>query len=279
MLSDQQLQVPEVSDLNKLREKFKNLNNKQKAEVVAASIVSVLFIVSIPVYAWFAFSNKIETLAKVKEPEALDIRAGGIAEPDNIINFDLRDIDIEKMKEEKKPCDFVFSVNAGDYKIPYHLQLAYTTNIPLKYSIYRAKRVTPENENVSAYVQYHPKSDPSEISYYQKETEPLTLTCLNPDTSNDNYYGRTLGKKDYTDYYYGKTYNTASDRPEIYAVPLYWKTKDPISPLTLNQDHDFFVLEINWAGVESNTNFDKWNQAENNKETDLIYITAVIATQ
>ena len=254
----------------KIAQKFKKLNKSQKIEFIAASLLSLTLIIGLPVYAWFHLSNDIETMTKIKEPDNLDIRAGNY---DQIINFDLSGLDIEKIKNgEEKGC-FVFSVSAGDYKINYNLQLAHTTNIPFQYKIYKATETsTTSGSNI---VEYHPLEKPDQLSYYLKGDE-IPLTTLNPDTVNAAYYGRTLALDD--DSCYDITYSDG-DSPEIYAIPIYMQTTTPIVPQAKGaNEHDFYILELTWNADLSVNAFKNWNKAENNKETDIICITASRST-
>ena len=121
-----------------IKEKFLKLHKFKKIQFVVASILTLFLVVGGSVYAWFALSGNLETLTKVKEPENMDIRAGGgigTASPDPVVNFDLSDIDIESIAKGT-PELRVFTVSTGDYRMKYKLQLAYTTNIPFTYKIY-----------------------------------------------------------------------------------------------------------------------------------------------
>lgn len=250
--------------------KSRKLNKAQKIEALIASFLTMALLIAVPVYAWFAYSNNAETMTKVKEPDNLDIRAGNFHP---IINFDLNGINIEDMAEKNQAEYRVFSVSAGDYKIDYKLQLAYTTNIPFKYTLYSAtwKQDVTEATALPTYVEYHPLNDPDTKSYYEIGAE-ITLTPLNADADNSGTYGRTIAKHDGT--IYEKTYDGADDDPEIYAVPMYLQT-GRITPTNKEEnEHDYFVLKIEWDEDAANQGFTKWNKAENNKETDIICITA-----
>ena len=257
--------------MNKLIQKFNKLNNIQKVEFVLASLLTLALMVGIPVFAWFSSVNKMETMTKVKEPENLDIRAGHYH---SIINFELSDINIEEMGKNGTAEYRVFSVSAGDYKIPYVLQLAHTTNIPFKYSIYHATEVATDGEDTVPYKPlYKDPDDPTTdgITYYYKIGEKVTLTALKAESENEDYYGREIAKKG--DSYYNRTYDKG-DNAEIYAVPKYLQS-GTITPSDKGGDtHDYFVLKIEWDEEAAATNFTKWNKAENNKETDMIYIAA-----
>lgn len=254
----------------KLLKKIKNLKGRQKTEfIIAASLTAILF-VSFPVYAWFSYSRNLETLTKIKEPGGIIIRAGksdaSAKEADPIVNFEMKEIDIEDIAEGKS-AQYVFSVKTGEYNSKYHLLLAHTTNIPFTYSIYNASNATdPENEDCIA---YHPKDDTSKITYYKKGSE-IILESLNCDNGQ---YGRNIALK--TGDYYNYTYES-NDTPEIYAVPVYLKSVESQKHSEAAADsYDYYILEIKWDnGTTGNEAFEKWNIAVNNKETDIIYITA-----
>ncbi|MDD6489610.1 MAG: hypothetical protein PUG48_07345 [Clostridia bacterium] len=255
--------------MKKIIDKFHKLNTIQKIEFVLALLFSVMLVIGFSVYAWFSHTNNIETMTKIKEPDNLDIRAGNF---DQIVNFDLSDIDIEEMAKTSKSQYYVFSVSAGDYKIKYDIQLAHTTNIPFKYTLWKATQVESDGTDV---VQYHPLDDDTTITYYKKGEE-IVLEDLNADNDSDSYFGRTLAETSET--YYNKTYNH-NDEPEIYSVPVYSKTQSPIDPQNKGSDqHDYFILELKWDNELAATSFSKWNKAENNKETDIIYITVSRST-
>ncbi|MGN0593733.1 MAG: hypothetical protein ACI4I6_01125 [Hominimerdicola sp.] len=256
--------------MKKLSKKFHKLNNTQKIEFVIASLLTLTLFIGFPVYAWFSHSNDLETMTKIKEPDNLDIRAGNF---DQIVNFDLSDIDIEEMAKNGTSKCYVFSVSAGDYKINYDLQLAHTTNIPFKYTLWEATQVSADGTDI---VQYHPLDDETDVTYYRKENK-IELEALNADDENADLFGRTLAQS--SGDYYDTTYDE-NDKPEIYAVPMYLKTTTPITPQNKesSDQHDYFILELEWDEAQAETGFTKWNKAENNKETDIIYITAVRST-
>ena len=259
--------------MNKILQTFKKLNTVQKTEAVLASLLTLAFMAGMPVFAWFSTAKNMETMTKVKEPENLDIRAGRYH---SIINFELSDINIEEMGENGTAEYRVFSVSAGDYKIPYILQLAHTTNIPFKYTIYKATETESSGADTVPYKPiYKDPDDPTTdgITYYYQIGEEVPLMPLNANTAEKSYYGREIARMG--DAYYNQTYDSENgDTPEIYAVPVYLQS-NTITPADKGENaHDFFVLKIEWDSEAAATNFTKWNKAENNKETDMIYITA-----
>ena len=249
---------------NTLRYKWNALSLKNKIQLITASILTVALMIALPVYAWFAFSNDMETVTKIKEPENLDIKAGNF---DPIVNFDLRDINIESIKENGRE-GYVFSVNAGDYKIDYDLQLAHTNNIPLTYEIYHATEVAA---TVSGAVLYAPLNNPNDKHYYQAGTK-IELTEINPDNNSQTNYGRKTAAQSGT--FYTKTYDIG-DNPQLYAIPTYLQTANPIVHNETSNGPDYFILYLNFdSNAAEKVGFVQWNIADNNKETDMIYLTA-----
>lgn len=255
-----------------LKQKYYELSLAKKIQLVFASLISLALVVGLPVFAWFVLGEKLEAFTKIKEPDNLDIRAGHY---DDVKYFNLSDIDIEEIASGT-PHRVVFSVSAGDYKIPYQIQLAYTTNIPFVYKIYRATEYKYSDAPEQPYVTYisMPLKDQGETeadyTFYYTKGDEVTLTAKNADLASPDAYGRQLALDNGT--YYTSTYDTG-DTPEIYAVPIYEQSGeikyDPKS------DHDYFILEISWNNTARQTgNFSEWNVAENKKETDMIYLTA-----
>lgn len=268
--------------MKKLLKGFVSLSAVKKLELVLATLFTLAAAVGAPALAWFSTGEQAEVLTKIKEPDHLDIRAGNY---DPTINLDLRDIDVDKPDYEDNATHtaskyYVFSVNAGDYKIPYIIQVAHTTNIPFTYKLHRALKVGSEKtalgEGYTGYASYHPLDTPDEITYYAFQGTDLLTVTLNPDEDNRSRYGRILGIKGGNNEYYDKTY-LSTDTPQIYAVPLYHQTEKIMwsQHVGAPTDHDYYVLELQWdTNADSNHAFAAWNKASNNKETDVIYISA-----
>ena len=258
----------------RLLKKIRSLKGKQKAEFIIASFLTITLLIVFPVLAWFSNNRNLETITKIREPGDIIIRAGksdaAASDADPIVNFEMKEIDIEDVASGNS-AQYVFSVKPGDYTTKYDLVLAHTTNIPFTYTIYKASDVdtagmTEEQKN--ALVIYHPRNDSTKTTYYKKG-DKLDMTELNTDSGDT---GRNLAEKN--DEYYNNTYD-AGDDPEMYAVPIYMKTDKSITHSKDSEDsYDYFILEINWDENTGTGNYDKWNKAVNNKETDMIYITA-----
>ena len=160
--------------MSDLKEKFLQLDKSKQVQFILALLLTLFLVAGMGVYAWFAFSETLQTLTKVKEPENMDIRAGGgtgTSSPDPIVNFDLSDIDITSISEGT-PELRVFTVSPGDYKIKYKLQLAHTTNIPFTYKIYYAATGTVSDYDVA----YSRLSGTEDTHYYKKGNEIFTST-------------------------------------------------------------------------------------------------------
>lgn len=271
--------------LKSVYQKLKEMDRRHKTECIIASVLTAVFFGGLPVYAWFSNSKNLKTITKVKEPGEIIIRAGKsdptAADADPIVNFEMKDIDIESISKGT-PGRYVFSVKPGDYNQSYDLILAHTTNIPFTYTLYRAQAVDTSEmseeeiaalDNNKTLALYTPRDDLSAKTYYGKNGS-VTMKVLNPD---DGAYGRTIA--DSSDQYrcYDYTYDS-TDQPQIYAVPLYSVTSDPIvHPENAADAYDYFILELAWdesADISSDSAYADWNKAKNNKETDMIYITA-----
>ena len=257
--------------MKQMKEYFGKLTTLKKIEAIIASIATLFLMIAAPIYAWFSYTNRVETLTKIQEPSNLNLCAG---DGDPLEYFELSNIDLEEIQETGKPKCYVFGVITDNAKTFYDIQLAHTTNIPFTYTLYRANVSDSTDPNAVVYEGvsgdvYYTRT----IKEGKTTAEALDLVALNADTAKTSQYGRTLAKAD--DKYYKMTYDDSTDEPEIYAIPIYSKVKglETIDPL-----NDFYILEVNWDEGAAAEGFDKWNAAINNKETDVIYITASRST-
>lgn len=114
--------------------------------------------------------------------------------------------------------DIVFAVTASR-KTQYNLQLAYTTNIPLIYTIYKATKT--ENDFV---IQTDTNSQDIQLS----------LSKLTWNTHSETY-----GEYNYV---------------QVNAEPKYWQTADAVS---INRDEvQFYILRLNWYKAINNKETD-----------------------
>lgn len=253
----------------KVLEWYKRQSVSKRIQIVAASICTIALMVGAPAAAWFSFQNQIDAMTRVNEPPVLTLASGG---KDAIECFELRNINVDmKDKSGEYRKDFVFSVEPGKITT-YDLQLAHTTNIPFTYSLYRA--VSDDNGPV-VYVAEEMKNEKNVEYHYTISGGNLleTVPDYNPD---DGKTGRFLGIEDTLPEDW-KTYNQ-NDIVDLYAIPLYSIARD-IERITDETDgRDYFVLRVEWNVTDSASD-DYWNYAFNNKETDIIYLSAAESTE
>lgn len=260
-----------MKTLKKLIEKVKKLSLPVKIQLVIALICTM----AIPVYAWFAYQDKIEALTKIKEPPSINLASGG---DDQAVYITLENIDVSAGTEKY----IVFSIEPGKYSA-YDIQLVHTTNIPFDYQLYRVQ----ENANGSIEYTDHTRveGEETELKYSIITTASGTtngeviLSDINPDDrSTGRYLGdeEDLAAKSRRNYIVGE----GADDVNQYVKPLYSVARR-IPQLNQSDDgsaeRDYFAIKITWTQGASNlteANADYWNYAYNNKETDLIYISA-----
>ncbi len=281
----------------------KKLSKKKKIQLAAAITLTALVLIAMPVLAWFASRKQTATVININAPTTINIESGN-REPVEMIN--LADIDVEEIDDQGtlvSEGDYVFCVT-GKYLQKYDLQIARTTNIPFTYELYRVGGTDGSNDytgmvlagitteptvgsgySVASYrsvmdnmTYYYPyktaavnNSDTSASDYrkYGKITGSLGSDegYLNPTTSDGETIGdgsTTADGKTFHERNYSITGGTYDDVNK-YAEPLYWQARKlPISgQITDGGFVDYYVLKIKWD-----------NTFKNNKETDMIYITA-----
>ncbi len=285
---------------NHLKDKIKALDKTQKIQLLAAFIMTFLLVVSLPTYAWFSYQKEIAVSTKIDSPATLEIKSGGSpGEEQAIINFELSDIDTEdssypsyiKNNVTYYYKDFVFSVK-GKSLSSYDLQLAHTTNIAFKYEIYSA--VADDNGDIL----YMPKDNNAENS--QRYRLARIRTDANGDAETDGN-----GEAIYDDYSLpldgayanattvgnrvvvndslkARSYDTGEngDNLQQYANPAYWIKRGIVVHSIQKQDGGFthsYVLRISWimpTSISDTEREENLDIVQNNKETDMIYITA-----
>lgn len=267
--------------MKNLIEQIKKLSLPVKIQLVIALISTA----AIPVYAWFSYQDKIEAMSKIKEPPSINLASGG---DDPALYINLENIDVSSGTEKF----IVFSVEPGKYSA-YDIQLSHTTNIPFTYELYRVmedklgtigytdhtRNVDPETEeNVETELHY---SIMTGYSYTPTGTNTPTVTAgkvnlvnVNPDNGAS---GRTLGNETTLAAKKRSNYDTKLDYVNQYVKPLYSiARKIPKIDSDGNEDRDYFAIKLTWqintTIQEGNAQY--WNYAFNNKETDIIYISA-----
>ena len=260
--------------MNKIAEKFKMLSLSVKIQLV----IAILLTSAVPVYAWFARQNRIEAMNKVKEPPSINLASGG---DDPALYISLENIDVSKATEKY----IVFSVVPGKYSA-YDIQLTHTTNIPFTYELYRIQ----ENENGDIEYMDHTRivnpetglsvesllhySVMSEMTDSVTTNGKILLSDINP--LNDG--SRILGNEDTLAAKNRRNYDT-EDNVNQYVKPVYSIARR-IRQLNENEDgsknRDYFAIKLSWTTTDSVSEGEShyWDYAFNNKETDIIYISA-----
>ncbi len=229
-----------MKTIKRIISRFKKLRTKDKVMAAAALVI-------IPTVAWFAHQKKMATMAKINSPAKLSLKSGA---QEDIIQFKMSGIDTTKGSTK----DFVFCVEGEDIS-QYNIQLAHTTNINFTYTLYKA---TPAPDNTGV--------------VYESENGPVYYTLqnqLNGDFVNDSAKGsRTIGNDQYEE----PSYDAGNSRQD-FAEPLYWQSSQITAEESPYDDDpaersfsNYYVLRVSW-GID----------VVNDKETDLIYLTAQVA--
>lgn len=192
------------------------------ALALALALVTVL-IATVGTVAWLRYERSLQTVTLI---HVSDLELTGPNEGNKSTAINLREIDLNKKNY------YVFGVKSI-YSVQYKVQLAYTTNVPFIYNIYKATE-----------------------SDIQPSSEVFTQ-------ENNKYYSLgdslTLEKKAQTiDFSYDKYANVHSK-----AVPQYLQSTDVLQ--TTPEKIQYYILEISFT--------DNVTAADYNKETDMIYLT------
>ena len=211
---------------------------RRKRRAIWAVVSAALVLLAVPVLAWLYMQRSMETITEIKKPEILSIKAGDMQD---IEQLELGTIDVSGDQTSK---DVVFCVYSAEPGKSYYLQLAHTTNIGFRYSIYKAS-VAPKGGN---------------ITYLGKQYQQGVQL-------SGRYLNLADDRKHATKDYHKTTYG-AYDKVQQAAEPLYW-ISDAQETLRDTQDANgefyvnYYILRISWDAT-----------VQNNKETDMIYLMA-----
>ena len=242
---------------------YRKLRTRDKILTCMSLILTITVMVSIPVFAWFTYQKKMATMAKINSPAKLSLKSGA---GEDIVQFKMAGIDAENGTYDSVNNyyykDFVFCVEGEDIS-SYKIQLTHTTNINFTYYIYKATTSTTGVEYV--------KEDRSK-AYYEPAESYIEGIYINKADKSYTDNGNTITRKIGNSQYEKPSYETTDSRQE-YAEPLYWQTSNSITAndeeYDENEDeHEFrnyYVLRVTWK-----------SDVKNDKETDLIYITAQV---
>lgn len=229
-----------------------------------------LILVGVIVYAWFFYKRQLDTLTWIKTPIRLEIGSGN---NHDIAYLDMGSIDADTTEHS---MNYVFCVY-GEPIDMYSLQLAYTTNIPFYYEVYRAQLSTSEQTTsgniVNVPFTYTDNSgEHTENFTYDKSSTPVI--SAKPLSKMDE---AEITKHQSHNLSYGdENGQNAVDRSRVQknAEPLYWLANennlDVLNPKNKGKNAfggdcfcDYFVLHVSW----------KPNTVSNDKETDMVYLT------
>ena len=242
---------------------YRKLQTGDKIMAAAAFVMTAVFMTAAPTLAWFSYQRKAATMAKINSPAKLSLKSGA---GEDIIQFKMSGIDTEKGSYK----DFIFCVEGEDIS-QYNMQLAHTTNINFNYHIYQARADEDYNSAEDSGGVEYVKINRDSV-YYIPANNFLQGTYIN--LSEETYVvgEDTITRKKGTAGYEKPSYDN-SDVRQKYAEPVYWQTSSPITADNTLYDEDneerafrnYYVLRVSWG-----------SDVKNDKETDMIYITAQV---
>ena len=248
---------------------------KRSGRLTALRIILLALLLAVysamPVYAWLVRGRRAAGVAEIDDPTSIYINA---ANKEDIRFLYMSGIDLETggtthpTIADSKYKDFIFCVRGVDVNA-YKLQLAYTTNNQFEFELFHATKAASGAAPGDAFVVVPYETHPDRVAqdYYVSAANgtPITGHFLNRMTAveadgkilaytNDTYEQQTYG-----------TYGNTAGHINEYAYPIYWQANDAIhtTPDENNEFCDYYVLRVIWS-----------NDRRNDKETDIIYITA-----
>lgn len=251
-----------------MKDKVKKI--KKKTVLLFTLAATGLILVGVIVYAWFFYKRQLDTLTWIKTPIRLEIGSGN---NHDIAYLDMGSIDADTQDHS---MNYVFCVY-GEPIDMYSLQLAYTTNIPFYYEVYRAKlstssQTTSDNIVTVPFTYTDNSGEHTENFTYDKSSTPVISAMplskmdeaeIKKHQSHNLSYGDENGQN-----------AVDSSKVQKNAEPLYWLASennlDMLNPKNKGTNAfggdcfcDYFVLRVSW---EPNT-------VSNDKETDMVYLT------
>lgn len=247
--------------------------NKISRRLTALRIILLALLLAVyaamPVYAWFARNRLGAGVAKIDDPTSIYINA---ANKEDIRFLYMSGVDLENGETSNDPQyagkkfkDFVFCVRGSDVQA-YKLQLAYTTNNQFEFELFHATKATGDvPQGAVAVVDYETHPDRIAQKYYAAPgVTAITGHFLNRLSPSDEILAISDTSNDYERMTYG-TYGDTAGHVNKYAYPLYWQTVNAIDTVSDENGEfcDYYVLRVIWS-----------NARRNDKETDIIYISA-----
>ena len=220
---------------------------------IIAFIVTLVIFLAVT-FAWFFRQRELDTLSWIKTPMILNIGSGK--------NHDIAQLDMGSIDAAKGDRYYVFCVY-GKPVDNYSLQLAYTTNIPFYYDVYRAD----DKHKGSEHLTYNGEDFSYNVSDQVIEAKPLSILSDNDIKKHQRHslsYGDEKGNNPVE---VGKVQKNAE--------PLYWLASNSngvslMKPENIMTDDngdkyfcDYYVIRVHWEE----------GKVSNNKETDIIYLS------
>ena len=231
---------------------------KQKRKLILSGVALALSgLILVVSYAWFYMRREMSTVAWIKAPIVLDIRAGN---GQDIKYLDMGNIEVGETDGYK---DYVFCVY-GKPVDNYSLQLAYTTNIAFHYNVYRA-----ELSNDGDIVFQSP--DGSSARFKRVNDIPVISGFSMNEIKEQNISPSQYQSHDLS--YGDEKKENIVDRNKVQGnnEPLYFLAEEKgvkvMRPKNIvNNEYflDYYVLRVSW----------KEGEVHEDKETDIVYLTA-----
>lgn len=231
-----------------------NIKEKRRYITSIIALIVTLVIFLAVTFAWLFRQRELDTLSWIKTPMVLNIGSGK--------NHDIAQLDMGSIDATKGDRYYVFCVY-GKPVDNYSLQLAYTTNIPFYYDVYRAD----DKQKGSIPLTYN-----GEDFYYNESDQVIAAKPLSI-LSDDEIKKHQRHSLSYGD---EKGNNPVKDeKVQKNAEPLYWLASNSngvslMKPENIMQEEngdkyfcDYYVIRVHW----------KDGEVSNNKETDMIYLS------
>lgn len=199
----------------------------KKRIIIPALFLAILLTAVVGTMAWLRFVRSLQTATQVVITE-LSLKGPN----ENTIPIDLDGIDVSK----DGSASYVFGVRSNNVE-KYWIQLGYTTNLELTYTVYQATKKAASDS-----------SPAPEGSVLIGDSRFIRSNMLNDDRLI------RLKKETQTSATYGDYKNVQKN-----ADPLYWQ----YGPVSIKKhETQYFILNISWKA-----------QPDKAKETDMIYLT------
>lgn len=249
----------------------KEKNLKVQLGVSGIALLASAALLASLTLAWFYNQREMSTVTWIKTPIVLDIGSG---KNHDIAYLDMGDIDVESSVNNYK--DYVICVY-GQPVDNYSLQLAYTTNIAFHYDVYRAAEADASASDVV--ISYYDKNGKEEAEYFTRLSS-YSNPVINGLSMNEIINsGRSASE--YQSHYlsYGDENGNnvvSTGKVQGFAEPLYFLAQEPdgtkiMKPQGIAKDSDgnsffldYYIIRVSW----------KEGEVSNNKETDIVYLTA-----